>query len=94
MKVIAVYLIGRPSNGGSYQYWMAVLKALTQINQDKYQVIVYSPYEDWGIIVEALGLTFSVVNNNLNFVQKVFMDFPDLYLWVCKENLLSYGIPL
>ena len=48
MKVIAVYLIGRPSNGGSYQYWMAVLKALTQINQDKYQVIVYSPYEDWG----------------------------------------------
>lgn len=71
MKVIAVYLIGRPSNGGSYQYWMAVLKALTQINQDKYQVIVYSPYEDWGIIVEALGLTFSVVNNNLNFVQKV-----------------------
>ena len=54
MKVIAVYLIGRPSNGGSYQYWMAVLKALTQINQDKYQVIVYSPYEDWVIIVEAL----------------------------------------
>ena len=48
-----------------------MLKALTQINQDKYQVIVYSPYEDWGIIVEALGLTFSVVNNNLNFVQKV-----------------------
>ena len=32
---------------------------------------MYSPYEDWGIIVEALGLTFSVVNNNLNFVQKV-----------------------
>ncbi len=73
MKKIAVYLTGRPDNGGSYQYWMAVLKALAQIKRSKYQVTVYSPYEDWGNTADKLGVNFRLIYNNLGIIQKIFV---------------------
>lgn len=79
MKKIAVYLTGRPDNGGSYQYWRAVLKALAQIDRSKYRVTVYSPYEDWENIADKLGVSFQSVYNNLNTIQKIFVyGFPRL----------------
>lgn len=79
MKKIAVYLTGRPNNGGSYQYWMAVLKALAQIDRSKYQVTVYSPYEDWKNTADKLGVNFRLIYNNLNIIQKILVyGFPRL----------------
>lgn len=71
MKKIAVYLTGRPNNGGSYQYWMAVLKALADIDRNCYQVTVYSPYEDWETISNTLGIKFQAVYKDLNILQKI-----------------------
>lgn len=71
MKKIAVYLTGRPNNGGSYQYWMAVLKALADIDRNCYQVTVYSPYEDWKTISDTLDIKFQAVYKDLNILQKI-----------------------
>lgn len=73
MKKIGVYLIGRPNNGGSYQYWMAVLKALSQVDRSKYQVTVYSPYDDWKSIADKLGVNFQPIYQNLSMIQKIFI---------------------
>lgn len=71
MRKIAVYLTGRPNNGGSYQYWMAVLKALADIDRNCYQVTVYSPYEDWKTISDTLDIKFQAVYKDLNILQKI-----------------------
>lgn len=71
MKRIAVYLTGRPDNGGSYQYWMTVLKALAQIDKNKCQVIVYSPYKDWEGISSELNVKFQAVYRDINILQKI-----------------------
>lgn len=71
MKRIAVYLTGRPDNGGSYQYWMTVLKALAQIDKNKCQVIVYSPYKDWESISSELNVKFQAVYRDINILQKI-----------------------
>lgn len=77
MKEIAVYMIGRTTNGGSYQYWLSVLKALTQLDQNAYKVTVYSPYDDWRGVVDRLSLDFELVNPHINRLQKVCINiFP------------------
>lgn len=71
MKKIAVYLVGRTTNGGSYQYWLAVLKALTQLDKNAYEVTVYSPFDDWRAVAGRLSLDFEPVNPHINVLQKV-----------------------
>lgn len=71
MKKIAVYLVGRTTNGGSYQYWLAILKALTQLNKSAYKVTAYSPFEDWREVADRLSLDFEPVNPHINVLQKV-----------------------
>lgn len=71
MKKIAVYLEGKPTNGGSYQYWLAVLKALTQLNKNAYEVTVYSPFDNWREVADKLSLDFDPVNPHINVLQKV-----------------------
>lgn len=71
MKNIAVYLVGKADNGGSYQYWRAVLKALSQLDNREYKVRIYSPFSDWGVIAGSLQMSFEVVNPYLNLLQKI-----------------------
>lgn len=71
MKKVAIYLVGRASNGGSYQYWQAVLKALSQLDKHEYRVTVYSHFSDWKVVADGLQMDFEVVNSNLNLLQKI-----------------------
>jgi len=38
MKKIILYLNGSPNNGGSYQYWLAALKVLSELDKKRYYV--------------------------------------------------------
>lgn len=71
MKNIAVYLVGRADNGGSYQYWQTILKALSQLDKQEYNVKIYSPFSNWDILVDNLQMSFEVVNPQLNLLQKI-----------------------
>ncbi|MDR2889621.1 MAG: glycosyltransferase family 4 protein [Lachnospiraceae bacterium] len=72
MQKIILYLTARPNYGGAYQYWLAMLKALSQLNQAQYQLKVYSSHAGWRPIVQSLDLECTIVEDHLSHVQKKF----------------------
>lgn len=71
MVKIAVYLTGKTSHGGSYQYWLTILKTLSRLKKKEYNIIVYSPFQDWRLVAESLDMPFEIADLHLNFFQKL-----------------------
>ncbi len=84
MKKIILYLNGRPDNGGSYQYWMAVLEALSCLNREKYYVKVYTEYQTWCDTAERFHIDSVLLKNKRMFVdvymEKAYRRFPNKLL--------------
>ena len=58
MVNIAIHLTGRPSNGGSYQYWLNILESLTLLDKSEYKIYCYSLNREWKEVVELKGFIF------------------------------------
>lgn len=69
MVNIAVRMTGRPSNGGSYQYWLNVLESLSMLDKTKYNVTCYAQDLHWEKIVKDLEVGFSQEKNKKNIFQ-------------------------
>lgn len=64
---IILYLNGWPNNGGSYQYWLAVLKVLSELDKKKYYVKLYSGYQIWCENAEKFHIDSVLVKNSRTF---------------------------
>lgn len=56
MKKIGIYLERKPNSGGAYQYCLAMLKSLSELPTDKYEVTAYVMYHEWEAVTLNLGL--------------------------------------
>lgn len=81
MRKIVMYLDGKPNNGGSYQYWLAALKALSKLDRKKYRVKIFSGYQDWGENAEKFHVDFILVKNRRTFLdiymERAYRRFPN-----------------
>ena len=68
MEKIIAYLDGNPYNGGSYQYWLAVLKVLSKLDSKKYFVKVYTKYPAWYDNARRLHISAVLVEKKRNFL--------------------------
>ncbi len=56
MKKIGLRLSGRPDNGGSYQFWLSIIKALSALDREKYAITVFANDDSWFAISGKFGL--------------------------------------
>lgn len=47
MNEIGVWLEGKNHNGGSYQFWLSVVKAVSELDRSRYHVRIISSDEKW-----------------------------------------------
>lgn len=103
MKTVGLYLSGKPNNGGSYQYWLAMLKAIAELDKTKYKVVLFYKYDQWRSIAgkyelkmvkleEKRGVLYSLVERMLWRYKNSF--WRDFFSWLSmdlskikKENL-------
>lgn len=81
MKKIILYLNGAPNNGGSYQYWLAVLKVLSELDKKKYDVKLYSGSQVWCENAEKFHVDSILVKNRRTFfdiyMERAYRRFPN-----------------
>lgn len=53
---LGIYLERKPDSGGAYQYCLAMLKALKDLPEDKYNVTAFVMYHEWEQVTGKLGL--------------------------------------
>ncbi|MDE5818727.1 MAG: glycosyltransferase family 4 protein [Lachnospiraceae bacterium] len=56
MKEIGVWVDGKNHNGGSYQFWLSIVKAVSELNRAEYHVIVLSSDDQWIAIADQYEL--------------------------------------
>lgn len=56
MRKIGIYLERHPDSGGAYQYCLAMLKSLSELPADKYEITAYVMYHEWERVTEPLGI--------------------------------------
>lgn len=85
MRRIVLYLSARPNYGGAYQFWLAMLKALSQINKDHYELTVISAHPGWQPMAQSLDLNCQIIDPQINRRQQLINGFlrrllpPSLY---------------
>lgn len=67
---IGILLNGQPNNGGSYQFWLSILKALADLNGKEYNVIVFTPNVTLGRISKNYGLSFIKLYEHKNWLNR------------------------
>lgn len=68
MYKIGVLLSGQPNNGGSYQFWLAILKALSELDKNKYDVEIYSRSDEWIALADTLAIKHLQLKPQRGFV--------------------------
>jgi glycosyltransferase involved in cell wall biosynthesis len=51
LKTIGVYLVAKPFIGGSYQYNLSIIKALSSLNEENYKIRAFYHDESWSTIL-------------------------------------------
>lgn len=81
MKKIILYLDREPNNGGSYQYWLAVLKALSGLDEKKYNLKVYTKYRTWCDIAGTLHIASVLLEKKRTllgiYMERAYRRFPN-----------------
>lgn len=69
MKRIGIYLERKPESGGAYQYCLAMLKALSKLPGDSFEVTAFCTYDEWKTITEPISIKTVIVQKNR--IQKI-----------------------
>ena len=84
MRTVGLYLSGRPDNGGSYQYWLAMLKSVAELDKQKYEVKLFYKNIQWRKLAEKYGLTMIELKEKrgvlYSLAERMLWRFPDS-LW-------------
>lgn len=96
MKKVIMYLEGRASNGGSYQYWLAALKALSGLDRKEYHLKVYTSSDEWCKIAKKLCIDSVLLWKKRNFfgiyMERIYRRFPNqLFRRMCIRLNDVYG---
>ena len=70
MYYIGIEIEGKTNNGGSYQFWLSMLKALSQLNSQKYHISVYSSDIKWVQIAKSMSLNVIHLNQTRSWFNK------------------------
>lgn len=80
MKKIIMYLEGRPNNGGSYQYWLAALKALSELDRKEYHLKVYAGYDEWCNTAQSFHVDAVLLRKKRTFLgiymERIYRRYP------------------
>lgn len=75
-----MYLEGRPNNGGSYQYWLAALKALSALDRKEYYLKVYAGYDEWCKTAQNFHVDFVLLRKKRAFLgiymERIYRRYP------------------
>lgn len=84
MNKIIMYIDARPNIGGAYQYWMAVLKALSNLNRERYHLKVYTGYSEWCDIAATLHVDSILLEKKKAiwgiYMERAYRRFPNKLL--------------
>lgn len=97
MHRIGLLLIGQPGNGGSYQFWLSVMKALSQLDRNKYEVQIYSKYEGWIELAKEMSLNYVRLCEKRSVAgkccERVYRRFPNIFFRFLTIKLdLDYSL--
>lgn len=70
MKEIGVWLEAKNHNGGAYQFWLAIVKAVSELDRSQYHVIVISSDDRWISIAEQYGLDGIKLNDKKSWLNR------------------------
>ncbi len=84
-KKIGIYLERHPDSGGAYQYCLAMLKSLSVLPRDQYEVVAFIMYEEWRPITERFELR--TIHAQKNRIEKVIYHLAEILLpvAVCRK---------
>lgn len=93
MKTIGIYLERRPESGGAYQYCLAMLRALSELPSENYDIVAFCTYEDWRKVTQPLKIRTELVQKNI--LQKCFYYVMEKILPVsCYRRSVGKSHPL
>ena len=71
MIKIAIYMTGKPNNGGSYQFWLSIIKALSELPREQYEVHLYSNNDNWMQVADGYSIVGKKISIYDNFWSKM-----------------------
>lgn len=80
MKNVMIFLTSMPDHGGAYQYWLAMIKSLKDIDSSKVSLEVIAFHDGWKEIAETHGISCTVYHGEKNVLRRIFSRWVPFYM--------------
>lgn len=108
MRKIGLCLSGKPNHGGSYQFWLSMIKGFSLFDKNKYKIIVYAEEDEWFEVTSRYGFSEHVhlesrrhfLNDCMGYlyrktennVARFFYQYTDSSIYRIKQDKLDLWI--
>ncbi len=70
MNKVGICVEGKSCNGGSYQFWLSVIKALSELDRTRFHVQVFSSDAKWIQLAEDYALNYVKLNEKKSWLNR------------------------